>query len=217
MLYFSFLWKSLSLWNDSYNTIYIFVVLFEEELKISATTQPSVTKQIVDSYCQVPPSIWSYTCAGSILSHKQSLNNQLPTNKEKRWSGGESTTSPGNFKHKFSQWLLFTCCYCLNHCFNCGWKRHSFHVLLFKFLFSLALGPAVTSVLLMATLHGMMRDLISQSGMEPMLPAVETQSPNHWTPREVPRFFLFLKAKYSCCSLIWVVAILALASTAGWS
>ena len=29
----------------------------------------------------------------------------------------------GNFKHRFSQWLLFTCCYCLNHCFNYGWKR----------------------------------------------------------------------------------------------
>ena len=53
-------------------------------------------------------------------------------------------------------------------------------------MFSLALGPAATFILLMATLHGMMRDLISQSGMEPMLPAVETQSPNHWTPREVP-------------------------------
>ena len=123
MFYFSFLWKSLSLWNDSYNTIYNFVVLFEEEFKISATTKPPVTKQIVDSYCQVPPSISSYTCSGSILSHKQSLNNWLPTNKEKRRSGGESTTSPGNFKHKFSQWLLFTCCYCLNHCFNYSWNR----------------------------------------------------------------------------------------------
>ena len=69
----------------------------------------------------------------------------------------------------------------------------SFHVLYFKLFFSLALGPAATSILLMATLHGMMRDLISQSGMEPMLPAVETQSPNHWTPREVPLSFFSLK------------------------
>ena len=135
MFYFSFLWKSLSLWNDSYNTIYIFVVLFEEEFKISATTKPPVTKQIVDSYCQVPPSISSYTCAGSILSHKQSLNNWLPTNKEKRRSGGESTTSPGNFKHKFSQWVLFTCCYCLNHCFNYSWNRDIRFMFCFLFFY----------------------------------------------------------------------------------
>ena len=34
------------------------------------------------------------------------------------------------------------------------------------------------------------RILIPQPGIEPMLPAVEAQSPNHWTTREVPCLYI---------------------------
>ena len=45
---------------------------------------------------------------------------------------------------------------------------------------------------LIATLQGMW-DLRSPPGMEPMPPAVEARSLNHWTAREVPKtVFLFL-------------------------
>ena len=40
-----------------------------------------------------------------------------------------------------------------------------------------------------AALHGMW-DLVPSPGIEPMSPAVEVQSLNHWTAREVPgKFF----------------------------
>ena len=34
--------------------------------------------------------------------------------------------------------------------------------------------------------------LVPQPGIEPMPPAVEAQSPDHWTAREVPYYFLFI-------------------------
>ena len=37
------------------------------------------------------------------------------------------------------------------------------------------------------------RILVPDQGIEPMPPAVEVQSPNHWTTRELPSFFSFVK------------------------
>ena len=37
----------------------------------------------------------------------------------------------------------------------------------------------------------MSKILVSQPGIEPMLPAVEVQSLNHWTAREVPNVLFF--------------------------
>ena len=40
--------------------------------------------------------------------------------------------------------------------------------------------------------HSMARGiLVPQPGIEPLSPAVEAQSLNHWTAKEVPRFYLF--------------------------
>ena len=49
-----------------------------------------------------------------------------------------------------------------------------------------------------ASVHGVDKSLISRSGIEPLLPALEVQSLNHWTTREVPRpaFFSFEFAWY---------------------
>ena len=35
--------------------------------------------------------------------------------------------------------------------------------------------------------------LVPRPGIEPVLPAVEAQSPNHWTTREVPETHLYMK------------------------
>ena len=187
MLYFSFLWKSLSLWNDSYNTIYIFVVLFEEEFKISATTQPSVTKQIVDSYCQVPPSTSSYTCAGSILSHKQSFNNWLPTNKEKRRGGGRIYNFPRKFQAQILTVASIHLLLCLNHCFNYGWKRDI--CLMFCFSnFSLWHWDLLLLLFyLWPYCMAWWGILFPHQGWNPCSLQWKLKSPNHWTPREVPQ------------------------------
>ena len=39
-----------------------------------------------------------------------------------------------------------------------------------------------------ATVHTARGILVPRPGIEPVAPAVEAQSPNHWTAREVPRF-----------------------------
>ena len=58
-----------------------------------------------------------------------------------------------------------------------SWLKHSW-VLVFVFFFFL-LHCAVCGL------------LVPQPGIKPMPPAVEAQFPNHWTSREVPRYFFF--------------------------
>ena len=41
----------------------------------------------------------------------------------------------------------------------------------------------------LATLHSHVEILVPRPGMEPVFPAVEAQSPNHWTIREAPVWF----------------------------
>ena len=38
--------------------------------------------------------------------------------------------------------------------------------------------------------------LVPRLGIEPMSPAVEARSPNHWTIREVPKMENFIQAKF---------------------
>lgn len=127
-------------------------------------------------HCQVPPSIWSLhlcrkhsTCINKVL-----IINYQQIKRKVEW--GRIYNFPRKFlgtnSHSGFCSLVVTA---LTIVLTVAERDIRFMFCFFKFLFSLALGPAVTSVLLMATLHGMMRDLISQSGMEPMLPAVETQ------------------------------------------
>ena len=54
-------------------------------------------------------------------------------------------------------------------------------------------------ILFLASLRGMW-DLSSWPGIEPRLPAVETQSHNHWTTREVP----ILDTEYGLITLKWL-------------
>ena len=48
--------------------------------------------------------------------------------------------------------------------------------------------------------HAAYAILVPWPGIEPMALAVEVQSPNHWTTREVPVFILFIDIVYICFS-----------------
>ena len=57
---------------------------------------------------------------------------------------------------------------------------HNFKIFIFTLLLLLLFLPSCPPC----------RILVSQSGIEPMLPAMEMRNPNHWTTREVPQIFI---------------------------
>ena len=71
----------------------------------------------------------------------------------------------------------------LDHDFLKGWKHVFFYYSFYLFIF----WPCYTACGI----------LVLQAGIEPVPPAVEAQSPNHWIAREFPRKHVLIIFVYS--------------------